>query len=123
MFVRLKFLRNAPVNARGIQGINLGIKDDVIEVPDDDGEASEHRLVVMNGRGHHHHPAGQILGHINFQPDGQAGGTHEDGAPDHRPVLHLFRIAKASDLRLDRAPAAQIKHGLPDIRHIFFHGK
>ncbi|MEK7685815.1 MAG: hypothetical protein AAB466_10365 [Verrucomicrobiota bacterium] len=39
-------------------------------------------------------------GHIDLEPDQQAGEAHDDRSPHHRPVLDLLRAAKACKLRL-----------------------
>lgn len=57
MFLRMPVFTHPTIPTREIQRINIRIKHDVVEMPDDDGPTRKDGLVVVNGQSHVHRPA------------------------------------------------------------------
>ena len=74
----LSCLGDAAIPARRVERINVGIKNDVIEVPDDNRQTSQHRFVAMNRQRPVRRPARQESRHIQLEPDDQTGHAYED---------------------------------------------
>src|ERR1043166_214935 len=91
-----------------IERIDIGIENDVVEMPDHDGETGKDGLVVMDCQRHVQRPTGQELGDGEFEPNHQAGGAHDDGAPEYGPILQLLWIAETSEFGSGRTEAGQI---------------
>ena len=92
----------------------------MIEMPDHNRQARQHRFVVMNRQRHVHNPAWQEPGHVQLEPDHQPGHAHDDGAPQHRPVFHFLRIAEPADFRPFVAQSDKVTRHAPQIGNILF---
>ena len=90
-------------------------------MPDDNRQARQHGLVIMNRQRHVHNPARQEARHVQLEPDHQAGHAHDDRAPEHGPVFHFFGVTEPADFWLLVAPAGEITDGAPDVGQVFFH--
>src|SRR5579859_6534295 len=97
MFLLLPVARDLALPASPVEGINIGIKNDMVKMPDDDGETGEDGFVIVDGKGHIHGPPWEEASDIHFEPNHQAGNAHNDCAPDDSPVLHLFGVAEPAD--------------------------
>ena len=83
-----------------IHRIGVGIEDDEVEVPDDDRESGEPRLVEVDC-------TADIVPELREQPDecvvephDDAGDRHDHSPPDERPVFGLLDVAEAVEARL-----------------------
>ena len=84
--------RRAAAHEGPLQGVNVGIKDDGIEMPDDNGESGQDGLVVVDGRGDVESDLGEVFKHEVVRPKENARDRHDHGPPDQRPVLELLRV-------------------------------
>src|SRR5215831_6532166 len=119
VFFPVKLFGHPSVDKREVYRINVRIENDMIEVPDDNRERGQDRLVEMDGQSDVNPPTRKETEEADLEPDHQAGETHDEGAPDDGPVLGLLCITKARDLRLDALEAEIIVEVADHIAHVF----
>ena len=83
-----------------VHGVDVGIEEDLVEVPDEDGESGKNGLVEVDGGGHVDPPAGEQVADPDLGPEHDAGEAHERRAPDERPVLGFFGVVEAAEFWL-----------------------
>src|SRR3972149_12174566 len=69
--------------------VDMGIKDDRIKMPNNNGEGSQNRLIKMDRPGHIPSPHGKGLEPFCLKPEDETCGRHHDRSPDHAQVLQL----------------------------------
>src|ERR1051326_5807898 len=89
-------------------------------MPDHNGQAGEDGFIVVYGQGNVDRPAGQKLGHIDFEPNHQSGYTHDDRTPDDGPVFHFLSISESSDSGPLAAEATQVLGILAQVLQVFW---
>ena len=92
--------RHLAVPPGPVHRVDVGIDEDLVEVPDDDGQRGQDRFVEVNGGGNIDPPARQQIAHPDLGPHHDAGEAHERGAPDERPVLGLLAVGEAAEFGL-----------------------
>ena len=100
---------------RPVHGVDLGIEDDHGEVPHQNRQRGQDGFVEVNRGGRIDDPARQVIAEQHLGPDHDAGHGHDHRAPHQRPVLHLFGVVEALELRLVRAQAQVVEQRVLDI--------
>ncbi len=106
-----------------VHGVDIGVEEDLVEVPNDDGEGCENGLVEMDGGGGIDPPSSEKIADPDVGPDHDAGNGHESCAPDERPVLGFFGVVEAVELRFDFAESEMEAHGGPDVDGVLWPGR
>src|ERR1035437_5932668 len=110
MLVAIVLDWHLPVPPGPVHRIDIGIEEDLVEVPHHNRQSGQNRLVEMDGRGHINPPARQQISSRYVGPQHHAGNRHQRRAPPQCPVLSLLRIVEAAELRLFAAQAKVITH-------------
>src|ERR1051326_4252762 len=90
----------------------------MVEMPDDDRQRSQDRLVKMDSQRNVDPPASEKTEQTNLEPDHQPRKAHDESAPDDRPIFRLLGITEARDLRLYSFAAERVRQVTDDIAHI-----
>src|ERR1019366_6331353 len=88
-------------------------------MPDEDGQAGQERLVIVDEGRQVRHPGGEMFEREVVENEEAAGDDHDDRTPDKRPVLHLLRVV-IGPMRLGWMPSppetiSQLLHKRPRI--------
>src|SRR6266496_2661535 len=78
-----------------VHGVDIGIEEDLVEVPDEDGQRGENRFIEMDGDSDVQPPAWQEVADGHLGPEHDSGDGHDDDAPDQSPVFRLLGVREA----------------------------
>src|SRR4051812_20367414 len=120
MFLLLPMFGDFSIPAGPVEGINIRVENDVIQMPNDDGQTGENRFIIMDRQGNVHGPAREKASDIHFEPNHDAADSHNDGAPHDGPILDFLGIPKARDFGLCRRKAGEIARVAGEILKILF---
>src|SRR5579862_3385637 len=96
-----------------VHRIHIWVKEDLVEVPDDDGQGCQDRLIEVDRGSDIEPPARHVIAHENFGPQHHASHGHDHHAPDQRPVFSLLRVVETRKLRLAGSEAEIVGNILP----------
>jgi len=102
-----------------VHGCDVGIEEDLVEVPDDNGQRGEDGFVVVDGGSYIDPPTSKQIADGDFCPHHNAGDAHERGAPDERPVFGFFGVVEARELRLLFTHPQVVEHSSDGVEGIF----
>lgn len=97
VFLLVPVLRDASIEPGRIAWVNIGIENDVINVPNENRQDRQNRFIEVNGGSDINHPAREKLRYRKLEPDHESRDSHDDRTPNHRPVFHFLRVAKAAE--------------------------
>lgn len=89
---------------------DIGVDEDVVEVPDDDREHGEGRLVEVDSADELERPRRDAVKDRDLEPQGQTGREHHDRAAGERPVFHLLPVGEAAVPRLLFGQPEVVRH-------------
>lgn len=102
----------------GIHRIDLRIKDRRVEMPDQNGQRSQNRFVIMNNKGDVQYSLGQEPYEKVVKPEDETGKDHNHIAPDERPILRLFDVAEPFKLRFFLGEAQVVQRTLKELEKV-----
>src|SRR5687768_5730297 len=91
------FFRYAAVKKSEVHWIHIRVENHLIEVPHNDRQCRQHRLVKVDCQSYVDGPTRQKSKDAQLEPNHQTRQAHDHRAPYHRPVLSLFSITESGN--------------------------
>src|SRR5215472_9824718 len=119
MFVFIMFDRHTPIKPCPVHWIRIRIEDHCVDVPDDNGERSQHRLVPVDRNGNIDPPSRDTRANKDLEPRHESSGAHHEHAPHECPVLRLFGIRESPEHWVILTETEIIRQRISNIRYVF----